>query len=68
MCNFSDMFIYVSGGMNSRGKIVDTVVRYNINQEKWEDVAKLNMKRWNHSSCALNEAIYVVSGKIDMGH
>ena len=60
MCNYSDKFIYVSGGCNSG--LLDTVMRFNINTEVWEDVESLNVKRSDHSSCSLKESIYVVGG------
>ena len=62
MCNYSDKFIYVSGGRSSDGNGLDTVMRFNINTEVWEDVESLNTKRSQHSSCTLKESIYVVGG------
>ena len=64
MCNYSDKFIYISGGesLGNYDTIVDKVVRYNIDTEVWEDVVNLNVGRNIHSSCTLNDTIYVVGG------
>ena len=58
----------MSGGRNEYDEIFGTVVRYNLQTEKWENVVKLNINRWGHSSCALNDAIYVIGGRSDMGY
>ena len=62
MCNYSDKFIFVSGGFSSDSICLDTVMRFNINTEVWEDVESLNVKRSDHSSCSLKESIYVAGG------
>ena len=66
MCNYSDKFIYLSGGRSSN-KPTNTVQRYNLGTEVWENVVKLNEKRDFHSSCALKEAVYVVGGQNEFG-
>ena len=65
MCNYKDKFIYLSGGERfSQNKFVllNTVERFNINTEMWENVEPLNFERQEHSSCALKETIYVLGG------
>ena len=63
MCNYHDKFLYVSGGHSKSCATLDTVVKYNIDSDMWEDAVNLNGKREYHSSCSLKEMIYVVGGR-----
>ena len=38
---------------------------YSIDQDSWHDAAKLNVARFQHSSCALESKIYVFCGRTD---
>ena len=36
---------------------------YNISQDSWSIAPEMNIKRYHHSSCGLDDMVYVVCGR-----
>ena len=61
--NFKDRYLYISGGENKWATTYyDSVDRYDILANEWTSAPKLNKKRAYHSSCTLEDFIYVFCG------
>lgn len=61
LANFKDKAIFVTGGLY--GKSLATVEFYLIDSDLWSlSAPDLNIRRHNHSSCALQDKIYVFGG------
>lgn len=52
--------LYVVGGKNLRGKIVNWVYSYDFSHNKWEKMPNMNHSRWNASVAYLNDCLYAV--------
>lgn len=63
MCQIQDKFIIVSGSRKEVNQAAQRVELYDINQDEWIELAKINDGRHYHSSCGFNnEYIYVFGG------
>ena len=75
MCAVNAKFIYVTGGVFSgeintrfgRGRLsvggaVANCHRYDIDQNKWQEMKSMQQPRERHSSCQLTSHIYVFCG------
>jgi len=60
LCLFKNSFVYASGG---KGR--NCAERFDIETRSWEKVAKMNVVRYQHSSCALGDQIYIFCGMRD---
>lgn len=60
------MYLYVSGGQLNNGSglchKLRSVERLNLSLKKWEKVVPMNVARSNHSSCSLDDSVYVFCG------
>ena len=36
--------------------------RYDLQKDKWEEIAGLNQARQSHSSCSLGDSVYIFDG------
>ena len=61
LCSSQKDSIYATGGVQG-GSCLDTVSRYDILNDTWSPVAKLNVARQGHASCATAETVYVFCG------
>ena len=65
LTNFKNEYVYVSGGMNPESKyIMASVDRYEISTNTWSKTQPMTKPRSCHSSCALNDFIFVFCGII----
>jgi N-acetylneuraminic acid mutarotase len=54
--------IYVIGGLDKSGKVLDTVEVYNINNDSWKTVAPLPQPLHHTAASNFNGKIYVIGG------
>ena len=54
--------IYVIGGFDKSGKILDTVEVYNIKNDSWKTVAPLPQPLHHTAASSFNDKIYVIGG------
>ena len=54
-------FIYAIGGAGNQG--LRTVEKYDLLTNTWMFASCLNIGRWHHGACVLNDKIYIVGGK-----
>jgi len=54
--------IYVIGGLDKSGKVLDTVEVYNIKNDTWKTVAPLPQPLHHTAASSLNGKIYVIGG------
>ena len=66
LCKASDEFLFLIGGAN-RDDYMTSCVRYDVQKNQWEDMPFLNEGRMSHSSCFLEDKIYVFSGRNAQG-
>ncbi|MGD1836431.1 MAG: Kelch repeat-containing protein [Nitrososphaeraceae archaeon] len=57
-----DNKIYVIGGFDKFGNVVDTVERYDINSDSWTTVSPLPLPLHHTASATFNGSIYVIGG------
>ncbi|HZM83991.1 MAG TPA: kelch repeat-containing protein [Candidatus Limnocylindrales bacterium] len=55
-------WLYAIGGANKGGQFLDTVERYNPENDIWEDVAPMGTPRGGPGVVTVNDRIYVVGG------
>ena len=56
--------IYITGGIRF-GKPVNSVYRYGIKGDAWQEVKPMVQKRFQHSSCVLKDVLFAFGGLID---
>jgi len=54
--------IYVMGGLDKSGKVLDTVEVYNIDNSSWKIVAPIPLPLHHTSASSFNDKIYVIGG------
>jgi N-acetylneuraminic acid mutarotase len=54
--------IYVIGGFNKSGKVLDTVEVYNIKNDSWKTIVPLPQPVHHASATTFNGSIYVIGG------
>ena len=65
LTNFADRHIFVSGGQDPKWEsFLSSVHRYDIQNDSWSRAPALSRPRVGHSSCALNDMIYVFCGGV----
>ena len=60
VCAQSQRYIIASGTRLSNE--INTVERYDIQNDSWEELPSLNIGRYRHGSCALLSSVYVFCG------
>ena len=65
--NFQNVSIYVTGGYRSETDSKRSVAVLDIAEERWSEGPTLNEERENHSSCYLNQQVYVFGGDCNSG-
>ena len=61
MCNYKDRYLFVSGGFKFPDWY-DCVDMFDIENDEWNLAPNLNKKRAAHSSCSLENSIFVFCG------
>ena len=56
---FNERYLFVTGGKSG----LTNVEYYNIASNQWFKAPEMNEGRYDHSSCCLNEFLYVFGGK-----
>ena len=64
-CVFMDRFVVVTGSRKEINDAGNRVEIYDINQNEWMELAKLNEARHYHSSCSFNDKFIFVFGGIE---
>ena len=64
LVNFKNKFIFLIGGSSVQDSKItlDSVHKYDIENNSWSATSTLNHVRAQHASCTLNEFIYVFNG------
>ena len=62
MVNFEDKFVFLIGG-----SALDSVSRYDLDLDKFEEVSSLCSTRESASACSFGDNIYVFGGTTDGG-
>ena len=57
--------IYVIGGFDHNGDVIDRVEVYNINEDKWTEVEPMPVALHHASATSFNIKLYVIGGFID---
>ena len=64
LANYHDKFIFVTGGCSQNPyHITANVYCYEISTDTWKMATPMNDNRYDHSSCALGNSLYVCAGK-----
>ena len=63
LCSLKDRYAFITGGKSRKGNIgCRTVQRYDLWDDKWVKMPDMLEKRHSHSSCAMNDTLYVFFG------
>ena len=54
--------VYAIGGRNYKCNAIKSVEKYNFKFKKWVNVDDMNIERWGHSACIMQNKIFVVGG------
>ncbi len=62
LCNVRDRFVFVSGGGGNSINALQSVERYDISTNSWQQVPPMQIARANHASCSIGDTVYVLCG------
>ena len=63
MSSYQDKFVFVSGGnLFNIENPVGTTARFNFETQQWENLPGLFLRRRGHSSCMIDQDLYVFCG------
>ena len=63
ICKMADRHIFFSGGFQNDRPCND-VMKYDVNSNSKVHISSMNVARVEHSSCCVNDTVYVFGGKI----
>ena len=62
-CSYNHKIFIPGGRTDGFRKISDKVIRYDLNQDQWDDkVPSLAEARWKYAACTHGSHIYLVGG------
>ncbi|MCA9537832.1 MAG: chitobiase/beta-hexosaminidase C-terminal domain-containing protein, partial [Myxococcales bacterium] len=62
-------YIYAFGGKANGGAVLNTVERYEVGADRWDNgVAQMPRPRYAHQAVLLDDAIYLIGGEDEDGH
>ena len=67
LANYQDEELFFTGGMDADRTIHNSVYRFVLRSNKWEEAPPMNHARKFHGSCALKNKLFVFSGHEDTG-
>jgi N-acetylneuraminic acid mutarotase len=62
LCELSNSDLYATGGSNSDDVRLASVERYDASLDTWSAAPSMPRPRWDHCTCAVGDAIYVLGG------
>ena len=67
LCNVMDKYIVMTGGMISAlFSLRNSVYQFDLEANEWSNLPPMKKSRFMHSSCSIDETIYVFCGATDL--
>lgn len=63
-----DDLVYVMGGLDAQGNVLDLVERYDPDTNTWQSAPKLRTPRFNATAVVFEDNIYLIGGQDSLGN